>query len=54
VNEWFDVDYLGIDQGPIIIQLENHQTGFVWDLMKKNKYVVEGLKKAGFQGGWLK
>jgi hypothetical protein len=54
INEWFDVDYLGIDQGPIIIQTENHQTGFVWALMKKNKYVVDGLKKAGFQGGWLK
>ena len=54
IHEWFDVDYLGIDQGPIIIQLENHQSGLVWELMKKNKYVVDGLKKAGFQGGWLK
>lgn len=53
-REWFDQDYLGIDQGPILIQLENYQSGFVWNLMKKNKYIVNGLKKAGFKGGWLK
>src|SRR5258706_446535 len=51
---WVDPDYLGIDQGPILIQLENHRNHFVWDLMKKNKYIVAGLKKAGFSGGWLK
>lgn len=50
---WVDPDYLGIDQGPILIQLENYQNHFVWDLMKKNKYIVAGLKKAGFSGGWL-
>ncbi len=48
---WVDPDYLGIDQGPILIQLENHRNHFVWDLMKKNKYIVAGLKKAGFSGG---
>ncbi|MCY7409623.1 MAG: hypothetical protein LH473_05065 [Chitinophagales bacterium] len=50
---WFDVDYLGIDQGPIVIQLENYRNAFVWNLMKKNPYIVAGLKKAGFKGGWL-
>jgi hypothetical protein len=50
---WFDKDYIGIDQGPIIIQTENYRTGFVWELMKKNPYIVDGLKKAGFKGGWL-
>jgi len=50
---WFDVDYLGIDQGPILIQLENHHTGLIWDIMKKNRHIVNGLKKAGFSGGWL-
>lgn len=50
---WTDKDYLGIDQGPILIQIENHKNGFVWNLMKKNKYIVNGLKKAGFTGGWL-
>ncbi|MEM7571744.1 MAG: glucoamylase family protein [Bacteroidota bacterium] len=50
---WFDIDYLGIDQGPILIQLENYRSGLVWELMKKNEYVRQGLKKAGFEGGWL-
>ena len=50
---WFDVDYLGIDQGPILLMIENHQSGLLWNVMKKNKYIVSGLKKAGFKGGWL-
>jgi hypothetical protein len=52
-NGWFDVDYLGIDQGPILIMIENYRTGLIWNLMKRNPYIVEGLKKAGFTGGWL-
>ncbi len=50
---WFDVDYLGIDQGPILIQLENYETGLVWEILKKNSYIISGLRKAGFTGGWL-
>ena len=50
---WFDVDYLGIDQGPILLMMENHRTGVIWNVMKKNPYIVAGLKKAGFTGGWL-
>jgi hypothetical protein len=52
-NGWFDVDYLGIDQGPIIIMIENYRSGLVWSTMKKNAHVVRGLRKAGFSGGWL-
>ncbi|MBK8700059.1 MAG: Tat pathway signal protein [Saprospiraceae bacterium] len=50
---WFGVDYLGIDQGPILLQIQNHETELIWKTMKKNKYIVNGLKKAGFDGGWL-
>lgn len=50
---WFDVDYLGIDQGPIVIMIENLRSEFVWKTMKKNPYVVLGLNRAGFTGGWL-
>lgn len=50
---WYDKDYLGIDQGPILIQIENNRSGLIWNVMKKNKYIIEGLKKAGFTGGWL-
>jgi hypothetical protein len=50
---WFDVDYLGIDQGPIVAMIENHRSGLVWNTMKKNPHILRGLKRAGFKGGWL-
>jgi len=50
---WFDVNYLGIDQGPIVIQIENNKTALVWHTMRKNPYIVQGLKLAGFTGGWI-
>jgi hypothetical protein len=50
---WFDVDYLGIDQGPILIMIENYRTGLVWTVMKKNPHIIRGLQRAGFTGGWL-
>ena len=52
-SAWFDTDYLGIDQGPILAMAENWQTGFVWNLMRGNSSVVRGLCRAGFSGGWL-
>jgi hypothetical protein len=33
--------------------LENYRTELVWRLMRKNKYIVKGLRRAGFTGGWL-
>ncbi len=50
---WFDDDYLGIDQGPIIAMLENYRTGLVWRYMRRSPYVIEGLRRAGFTGAWL-
>lgn len=50
---WFDVDYLGIDQGPILAMIENYRTGVVWQVMRGNPYIVRGLCRAGFTGGWL-
>ncbi len=50
---WFDTDYLGIDQGPIIAMIENYRSDLIWKTMRKNPYIVNGLKKAGFTGGWL-
>jgi hypothetical protein len=50
---WFDTDYLGIDQGPIITMIENYRTGLVWRVMRTNPHIIRGLKRAGFTGGWL-
>jgi hypothetical protein len=50
---WVDGDYLGIDQGPIVLMIENYRSGFVWDVMRRNPHIVRGLQRAGFRGGWL-
>jgi len=50
---WFDVDYLGIDQGPILAMVENFRTDFVWRVMRGNAHIIRGLQRAGFTGGWL-
>lgn len=51
--DWVDVDYLGIDQGPIIGMIENHRSELVWKTMKKSAYLRRALARAGFTGGWL-
>jgi hypothetical protein len=50
---WFDTDYLGIDQGPMLAMIENYRSGLVWRIMRRNPHVVRGLRAAGFSGGWL-
>ncbi|HLT90169.1 MAG TPA: glucoamylase family protein [Woeseiaceae bacterium] len=50
---WVAGDYLGIDQGPILLMIENYRSGFVWEVMRQNPHVREGLQRAGFTGGWL-
>ncbi|MFN3413999.1 MAG: glucoamylase family protein, partial [Thermoanaerobaculum sp.] len=50
---WFDTDYLGIDQGPMVIMIENYRSELVWRLMRGDPVLREGLKKAGFTSGWL-
>jgi hypothetical protein len=50
---WFDKDYLGIDQGPIVLMIENTRSGFVWRIMRRSPCIVQGFRRAGFTGGWL-
>lgn len=50
---WFNRDYLGIDQGPIVLQIANHRRQTLWQLTKREPHVVRGLRQAGFRGGWL-
>ena len=50
---WFDIDYLGIDQGPIVAMIENYRSELVWRTMRKNLHLIRGLRRAGFTGGWL-
>jgi hypothetical protein len=50
---WYDTDYLGIDQGPILAMAENYRSGLIWRYMRRNPYIIRGLRRAGFTGGWL-
>ena len=46
--DWYDTDYLGIDQGPIIIMIENHRSGLLWRLFMSCPEVKAGLRRLGF------
>ncbi len=46
--QWFASAHLGIDQGPIVLMIENHRTGAIWEKFMQNEYVQAGLQKAGF------
>jgi len=50
---WIGSETLAIDQGPIVMMLENYRTGFFWSLNAKNKVLTDGLSRAGFAGAWL-
>jgi hypothetical protein len=45
---WYDTDELGIDQGPIVIMIENYRTQRVWQRFMQNPEVQRGLQRAGF------
>jgi hypothetical protein len=50
---WISKGYYGLDQGPIVLMIENYRSGLLWRLMKNCRYIPEGLRRAGFKGGWL-
>jgi hypothetical protein len=50
---WISGGHFGIDQGPVIFMIENYRSGFIWRLMRQCPYIIKGLRRAGFRGGWL-
>lgn len=50
---WISSKQYALNQGPIILMIENYTSRLVWDTMKKSSYIINGLKKAGFKEGWL-
>jgi len=42
-------NYIGIDQGPIIVMIENYRSGLLWNNFMKNEDILKGLKKLGFK-----
>ena len=50
---WVSEGHYGLDQGIVLMMIENHRTEFFWRLMRRCSYVTNGLQNAGFLGGWL-
>jgi len=48
-NTWFADSYLAIDQGPMIVMIENYRTGLLWNLFMSCPEVKAGMKNLGFQ-----
>jgi hypothetical protein len=52
-NGWVSPWIFGLNQGPIVLMIENHASELIWKTVRKCPPIVEGLRRAGFRGGWL-
>jgi hypothetical protein len=50
---WVSPWHYGLNQGPIVLMIENYRSELVWRLTRQSPYIVSGLRRAGFDGGWL-
>jgi hypothetical protein len=50
---WVSDGYFGLDQGILVLMIENHRSRLIWSLMRRCPYIRSGLGSAGFTGGWL-
>ena len=53
-SNWYLPRYLAIDQGPIVVMIENQRSGLLWDLFMSCPEVKDGLRKLGFESPKLK
>lgn len=51
---WYPQRYLAIDQGPIVVMMENYRSGLLWNLFMSCEEVQDGLMKLGFESPYLK
>jgi hypothetical protein len=52
-DAWVSAGHFGLDQGILVMMIENHRSQLIWRLMRDCPYVGAGLRRAGFRGGWL-
>ncbi len=50
---WISDAFYGLDQGPVVLMIENYRSELIWRLMRQCPFIVTGLRRAGFQNGWL-
>lgn len=48
-HDWYPTRYLAIDQGPMVVMIENHRSGLLWNLFMSAPEIQEGLRKLGFE-----
>jgi len=51
---WYPKKYLAIDQGPIVVMIENYRSGLLWKLFMSCPEIQNGLRKLSFESPWLK
>jgi hypothetical protein len=47
-KNWYPARYLAIDQGPIVVMIENYRTALLWNLFMEAPEIHTGLAKLGF------
>jgi hypothetical protein len=52
-KSWVSRVTLGVNEGPIVLMIENYRSELVWRLMRNVDPIVRGLTLAGFRNGWL-
>jgi len=50
---WISEGHYGLDQGIVVMMIENYRSGLIWKLMRSCPHIATGLRRAGFEGGWL-
>ena len=50
---WISTGHFGLDQGIVVMMIENHRTELIWKLTRACPFLGTGLRRAGFRGGWL-
>jgi hypothetical protein len=53
VHAWVSPWHFALNQGPIVLMIENYRTRMVWEQMRECAPIRLGLQRAGFSGEWL-
>jgi exo beta-1,2-glucooligosaccharide sophorohydrolase (non-reducing end) len=48
-EDWFEDVYLGLNQAPIVVMIENYRSGLAWKLFMSNAEIKPALDRIGFQ-----
>jgi len=52
-KDWYAKNYLAIDEGPIVVMIENYRSGLLWKLFMSCPEIKNGLQKLGFKSPWI-